>query len=78
MIDGEPPHERERVLIGAHVAAGAPDRDLVFGNGAAFPHDPQLGALPLALVDELDLGDHRADQQLAVAVAGRRRVERGA
>ena len=49
----------------------------VLGDGAALPHDPQLGGVLLgfAVDGHDDVGEDRAQQLLALAVAGGGRVE---
>jgi len=47
----------------------------VVGDRTALPDDLHHGALLLALGGERDLGDHRAQQQLAVTVGGGGSVE---
>ena len=45
------------------------------GDRAAVPDDSQVGALLLALDGEVDLADHRAQEELSVAVGGGGGVE---
>src|SRR6188472_4813824 len=75
---GELAHERDGVLVGAaRVAAGARKRHAVLGDRAALPHDPQLGGVLLgsAVDGHENVGEDRAQQLLALAVACGGRVE---
>jgi hypothetical protein len=75
---GELAHERDGVLVGAAgVAAGAMQRHGVVGDGAALPHDPQLGGVLVGgpVDGHDDVGEDRAQQLLAFAITGAGRVE---
>jgi hypothetical protein len=73
---GEAADERDRGLVGgARVAAGARQRHAVLGDRAALPDDAQIGLVVLAVDGDDDLGDDRAQQLLALAVAGGGRLE---
>ena len=59
------------------MAAGARQGDSVLGDRVAFPHDLQLcGVLLCFAIDgHDDVGEDRAQQLLALAIGGGRRVE---
>ena len=75
VVGGQATDELQRVGVGGGVTAGLGQCQLVFGDGAALPDDAHQGALVFALDGEDDVGDHRAQQQLAVAGGGGRRVK---
>jgi hypothetical protein len=76
VVLGEAADERDRVLVGgARVASRARQPHAVVGDRAAVQDDPYGGPVVCAVDGDDDLGDDRAQQPLALAVAGGERVE---
>src|SRR5919109_957464 len=73
VVDGEPTHQRDGVVVGADRGLVSWQRDGQFGDRAALPAQRQRGAAFFAHDIDDHLLDQATDQLLAVAVGGGRR-----
>ena len=70
VVDGEPPEEFDRVLVGADRGLVAQQRDRELGERAAVPADRHGRLVVIAVDVEDDFLDQAAQQLFAVAVGG--------